>query len=214
MKSRNLSFVIIAMVAVFVCTCFAVAFAIGRKEKVASGKMIASGSSTSGVAKIIDEDFGYINVEWDLQEKEKTAEFSTYILTATAIFTPGKAAVKAGERYGKWKCKSGYMHIAPVCDTTDIKFVNATPLALEKDNLVFNAQKGGENEKKYQWSFRFNERNDEIFVLPAKYEFCVTNGADISALSFQFDLKMAVCRGFYNRAIATSFNTANINVSA
>lgn len=214
MKSRNLSFVIIAMVAVFVCTCFAVAFAIGRKEKVASGKMIASGSSTSGVAKIIDEDFGYINVEWDLQEKEKTAEFSTYILTATAIFTPGKAAVKAGERYGKWKCKSGYMHIAPVCDTTDIKFVNATPLALEKDNLVFNAQKGGENEKKYQWLFRFNERNDEIFVLPAKYEFYVTNGADISALSFQFDLKMAVCRGFSNRAIATSFNTANINVSA
>lgn len=214
MKSHNLSFVIIAMVVVFVCTCFAVAFAVGRKEKVASGKMIASGTSTSGVAKIIDDDFGYINIEWDLQEKEKNAEFSTYILTATAIFTPGKAAVKAGERYGKWKCKSGYMHIAPVCDTTDIKFVNATPLALGKDNLVSNAQKGGENEKEYQWSFRFNERNDEIFVLPAKYEFCVTNGADISALSFQFDLKMAVCRGFSNRAIATSFNTANINVSA
>ena len=202
------------MVVVFVCTCFAVAFAVGRKEKVASGKMIASGTSTSGVAKIIDDDFGYVNIEWDLQEKEKNAEFSTYILTATAIFTPGKAAVKAGERYGKWKCKSGYMHIAPVCDTTDIKFVNATPLALEKDNLVSNAQKGGENEKEYQWSFRFNEKNDEIFVLPAKYEFCVTNGADISALSFQFDLKMVVCRGFSNRAIATSFNTANINVSA
>lgn len=100
MKSRNLSFVIIAMVAVFVCTCFAVAFVVGRKEKVASGKMIASGTSTSGVAKIIDEDFGYINIEWDLQEKEKTAEFSTYILTATAIFTPGKAAVKAGEPMG------------------------------------------------------------------------------------------------------------------
>ena len=69
-------------------------------------------------------------------------------------------------------------------------------------------------EKEYQWSFRFNERSDEIFVLPAKYEFCVANGADISALSFRFDLKMAVCRGFSNRAIATSFNTANINVSA
>lgn len=214
MKSRNLSFVIIAMVAVFVCTCFAVAFAVGRKEKVASGKMIAGGTSTSGVAKIIDEDFGYINVDWDLQEKEKTAEFSTYILTATAIFIPGKAAVKAGETYGKWKCKSGYMHVAPVCDTADIKFVNATPLALKNDNLVFNAQKDSENEKEYQWSFRFNERNDEIFVLSAKYEFCVANGADISALSFQFDLKMAVCRGFSNRAIATSFNSANINVSA
>ena len=214
MKSRNLSFVIIAMVSVFVLTCFAVAFAVGRKEKVASGKMVASGTSTSGVAKIIDKDFGYINVEWDLQEKEKTAEFSTYILTATAIFTPSKAAVKAGETYGKWKCKSGYMHVAPVCDTADIKFVNATPILLEKDNLVFNAQKGGENEKEYQWSFRFNERSDEIFVLPAKYEFCVANGTDISALSFWFDLKMAMCRGFSNRAITTSFNTTNINVSA
>lgn len=214
MKSRNLSFVIIAMVAVFVLTCFAMAFVVGRKEKVASGKMVASGTSTSGVVKIIDEDFGYINIEWDLQEKEKTAEFSTYILTATAIFTPGKAAVKAGETYGKWKCKSGYMHVASVCDTADIKFVNATPLALEKENLFFNAQKGGKNKKEYQWSFRFNERSDEIFVLPAKYEFCVANGADISALSFWFDLKMAVCRGFSNRAIAKSFNTANINVSA
>ena len=54
------------------------AFVVGRKEKVASGKMVASGTSTSGVVKIIDEDFGYINIEWDLQEKKNRRIFHLY----------------------------------------------------------------------------------------------------------------------------------------
>lgn len=212
MKSKTVSLLIIAIVIVFVCMCFAIAFAVGRKEKTENGYIVSSGNSTSGVAKIADDKLGYIHVEWDIQEKESTSESKTYVAFVTATFTPGKAAIKSGENYGKWKCKSGYLHVTPTYNnfSTDIKFIYATPLYIEDETITFNSQKSAENTKKYQWSFLYDGKSDDIFVLPATYEFSVDKNIDITKLSLKLDLKMSLCRGFSNRALANSFDTANL----
>lgn len=210
MKSKNFSLLIIATVIVFVCTCFAIAFTIGRKEKTVNGYVVSSGTSTSGVARISDDKLGFIHVEWDIREKESTDEFKTYTATITTTFVPGKAAIKAGENYEKWKCKSGYLHVAPFHNdsNSDINLISATPLYIKDKSITFNSQKSAENAKTYQWSFLYDGKSDNIFVLPAVYEFSVNKYVDISELSLKIDLKMAVCRGFSNRALANSFNTA------
>ena len=129
MKTKGIVLLIIAVAIVFVATCFAVAFAIGRKVDVVNGSITANGDNLSGVARINDDDLGFINIEWILQEKETSAETTTYVARITAIFTPGKAAIKAGENYGKWGCKSGYLHVLPACVNNDkITFVSATPI--------------------------------------------------------------------------------------
>ena len=210
MKGKTISLLIIAIVFVFVCTCFAVAFAIGRKEKVESAYVVSSGDQTAGVATTINDKLGFVNVEWIIQEKDTTENETTYTATVTATFTPGKAAIKAGGNYGKWKCKSGYLHVTPVCNNASINFVAASPLSLDNDAMIFSSQKGADNPKTYQWSFKYNEKSDEIYVLPVTYKFSIDRNIDVSEISLRIDLKMAVTRGFSNRAFVNSFYTSNL----
>lgn len=211
MKTKGIVLLIIAVAIVFVATCFAIAFAIGRKVDVVNGSITASGDNLSGVARINDDDLGFVNIEWILQEKETSAETTTYVARITAIFTPGKAAIKAGENYGKWGCKSGYLHVLPACVNNDkITFVSATPIDIDDETMTFSSQKGANNPNTYQWSFIYNEKSNETFVLPVVYEFSANKSVDVTELSLKIGVSMSVCRGFTNRAITNSIDTANI----
>lgn len=86
----------------------------------------------------------------------------------------------------------------------------AIAIVIDDETMAFSSQKGANNPSTYQWSFIYNEKSNETFVLPVVYEFSANKSVDVTELPLKIGVNMSVCRGFTNRAITNSIDTANI----